>query len=213
MSGGANIQFTASDDTGAVLFLEHPAQKEFVLSKGQIVNYMRQNFDSWLEHANGPGCMFELKQEDIIFVSGTTRTTRWANLVLHGSYKAAQGSISCGVNNVGKFSLNISIADQTLANPRYNFGPPLDSNSRASKATQCIFFHYYKMKSRILWRPRPIEAAAGPHELPPGDDNAGDEGLSPATDSSNDMDVDFEEHPQSRPSNSSSPCTTTLLIL
>ncbi len=194
-----------ADDAGAVLFLEPPAKKEFILSKRQIVAYMRQHFDSWMEHANVRGG-YELKQEDVIFVSGTTKTTRWANAAFHGSYRQKEGSISCGVNGVGKFSMKLSIANRNLPNPLYNYGPSsLDSDidtiasTTASDpvepprlaTTQCIFFHYYKMKKRILWRPRPIRAAAGPDELPPDDDNAG--GNEQA------LDLDFEEHPQSSP--------------
>ncbi|KAI0758710.1 WD40-repeat-containing domain protein [Fomes fomentarius] len=159
-----------------------------------------------MDHANVRGG-YELKQEDIIFVSGTTKTTRWANAAFHGSYRQKEGSISCGVNGVGKFSMKLSIANRNLPNPMYNYGPSsLDSDiaTVASTAasdpgvepprlatTQCIFFHYYKMKKRILWRPRPIRAAAGPDELPPDDDNAGG--------NEQVLDLDFEEHPQSSP--------------
>ncbi|KAI0673242.1 WD40-repeat-containing domain protein [Trametes maxima] len=45
------------------------------------------------------------------------------------------------------------------------------------QADQCIFFHYYKMKSRFWIFPAKIEAGAGPHQLPrnPGDRDGEDD--------------------------------------
>ena len=66
---------------------------------------------------------------------------------------------------------------------------------------QCIFIHYYKMKSRILWRTA-VEAAAGPHELPPCGDDAGASGAGAAvfTESQHEgSEVDEAEYPKPEP--------------
>ena len=114
VSAGVEYGFKVSDDAGAVLFLESPAMKESILSKQQIVAYMRQNFDSWLEHANTGNRGFGLKQDDIVFISGTTKTTRWANAAFHGSYKQQAGTISGGVDNVGKLDVDNKGLDPPL---------------------------------------------------------------------------------------------------
>ena len=39
---------------------------------------------------------------------------------------------------------------------------------------QCLFLHYYKMKRRFWWPFKDaMQAAAGPHQLPPGPDDPG----------------------------------------
>ena len=193
--------------------LEPPGRRIHLKSKIRIVNYMRQNFDSWLEFANGPnGPGLGLKQEDIIFVSGTIKTTRWVTAAFHGSYKHKAGAISCGVTNVGKLSFSLSFSNELSGHKFIKYGPSgprtssesadivphLASSSSAQELpklepTQSLFFHYYKMKKRFLWRSKPMEAAAGPHELPPGDDNQG-EGPVAASQPSSD-EPDFEENP------------------
>ncbi|KAI0651035.1 WD40-repeat-containing domain protein [Trametes meyenii] len=51
----------------------------------------------------------------------------------------------------------------------------LAPDSGEIQADQCIFFHYYKMKSRFWIFPAKIEAGAGPHRLPRNPDDRGEE--------------------------------------
>ncbi|KAM5540307.1 hypothetical protein V8D89_006126 [Ganoderma adspersum] len=171
-----------------------------------IINYMRDNFDSWLEFANASNSWgLDLRPEDIIFVCETVKATKWAVAAFQGSvFRNKEGYVSGQLGSFGSAGISVHISDQLLPNGHYRSGPPfltpmasehLPSNSRdniiagvsgneapasvSSHGTppgapdQCLFIHYYKMKRRLglLWK-EPMQASAGPHQLPPGPDNA-----------------------------------------
>ena len=81
--------------------------------------------------------------------------------------------------------------------PVGGFAPGLAGTSLSSLVTppakrdQTLFIHYYKMKRRLWLFQAPMEAAAGPHELPPGPDDDGEMRGTQASDDSGSR--DFEE--------------------
>ena len=59
--------------------LAPPGIAEDIESKRHIVNYMRENFDHWLEFANASNSWgLDLSEQEILFVCGTLKTTHWA---------------------------------------------------------------------------------------------------------------------------------------
>ena len=183
VGAGVGFKFQSSADAGAFVLLEPPGHAKDIESKRHIVNYMRENLERWLQFANHEWGL-ELKDHDMTFVCGTTKTSRFALAAFQGSnYRKKEGYIT---GNFGPFStagISINISNQTLPVSNYRHGPLNYGSSvpqlgyseyhQPPSPNQCLFIHYYKMKRRFLWLLRePMQAAAGPHQLPPGD-NAG----------------------------------------
>ncbi|KAI0753977.1 WD40-repeat-containing domain protein [Daedaleopsis nitida] len=212
VSAGAKFEFRMKSDTGALLVLEPPARIAQFTAKLPIVRYLERNHSSWLSFANygrqgRPDPGLDVRLEDLMFISGTTKTTQWFTTVFSGRSKGESGSISLGASGIGSLSFSLSNEHQAISGSRCNFGPDDVDRSAAGrygelvregvsplKPTQNIFVNYYKMKRRI-WRYHPMQAAAGPHELPPGDDRVED-GSSALLASGDDVESSgFEEVP------------------
>ena len=203
-SAGAHFGFECSTDAGAFLLLAPPAVSKEIQSKKHIADYMRRHFPQWSELANsrfGLG----LKDEEIVYVSGTTKTTKWAVAAFHGEYRRKEGSITADFGSLMGIDISVSISDEMLPSSYYRSGPVREPDLSVGarlvhngnepvmsvpqeRCDQCIFLHYYKMKRRLGWKPTPIQAAGGPHELPPPDPDGGDDVLCPSHD-------DVEEAP------------------
>ncbi|KAI0673289.1 WD40-repeat-containing domain protein [Trametes maxima] len=180
-SAGAGLKFMSSQESGAFLFLETPATAHIILSKRRVVTYLREHFDRWMEFANDD-CGMILPQEQIYFVHGVVKTSRWACGAFQGSSRNKEVSVNAQVLSLGNLSVSISINSEDAARVDYNYGPfrshgthvPSITESiepreveAAPKQDQCVFFNYFKAKRRLWLGLKVIEAAAGPHELPP----------------------------------------------
>ena len=181
------------------------------------------NWLQWATSETEGGLGHDLQMHDIKFVSGTLKTTKWACAAFSGSYRNKKGSVKVNAAAVGELDLNVSIENYAIPGEFYNNGPikPADSDvasrpsisdeghllpanedtQRAStssplpaKRDQCIFFHYFAMKKRFFGFPHKIEAAAGPHQLPPADPEM--EGNSPLLAAAEDVsEYDIRELP------------------
>ncbi|KAI9058620.1 YVTN repeat-like/Quino protein amine dehydrogenase [Trametes sanguinea] len=194
----ANIKFKCTEDKGALLLLSPKGEDTIIRSRIHVVDHLRENIDKWERMANDM-LGLDLRQEDIYFVCGVTKTSRWAVAAFHGSERDAEGSISCDLTALASASFSMRILNLDMPNCMYRVGPPeargnsqLSTSSGQSsyeyhrppslavppsgvvpdKADQCIFFHYYKIKKRFWVFPR-IEAGAGPHQLPSNDPRMG----------------------------------------
>ncbi|KAI0641267.1 WD40 repeat-like protein [Trametes meyenii] len=169
---------------------------------------MRKHFDQWLNFAN-EDCEMILGQEQIYFVHGVVKTSRWVCAAFQGSRSNKDVSLNAQIPNIGSLKMSMSFNKEDAPQVDYNYGPPTSKISEPNKpecepteATrkqdQCIFFNYYKAKKRLWLGPKVMEAAAGPHELPPGD-REGESSNDPISteDASYDSD-DFEEVPRAR---------------
>ncbi|TBU53527.1 WD40-repeat-containing domain protein [Dichomitus squalens] len=182
-SAGASFSFTCEDNNGAFLMFSPAAITTEIKSRRHIINYMRLNFAHWMEYANEKYGL-DLKEQDIMFVCGTTKTARWAVAALQGNCKKKMGSVTANLSSVAGLNMTVSIADNTLPQTHRKIGPsrslaapasvPLvkaDDSERTLVQTeelndQCLFIHYYQMKRR-LWFLNAIKAAAGSDKLPP----------------------------------------------
>ena len=178
------LGFQITSDAGAMVMLEPPGVTEDMQSRRHVVDYMRNNFDSWLEFANAAWGL-GIRPEDLLFVCGTLKTTQWALAAFQGSmFRNQLGHISEQLSSIGDSQV-FQIFDHKIPSTNFRAGPRLptvhsDSNHLADRLprNQCLFIHYYKMKRRFWWS-HPLRAAAGPHQLPPGADNRGPEAMSP----------------------------------
>ena len=141
---------------------------------------MSEHLPSWLDFANerlGIG----LEDKDIIFVSGFTKTTVWAEAAFNNTNNTSEIIVAggCFVPSVsGDFRVSISRGlDASVISrvgPPGRIAPREDDADEDYKYDQCIFLNYFKMKKRgLLRRPTVMRAAAGPHELPDNDDDSG----------------------------------------
>ncbi len=191
-SGGAGIKFISTTSAGALVLLDSPGQSEVLRSKRRIVNYMYDNHQSWLEFANASDSFgLDLNEEDIIFVCGTIKTTKWAVAAFQGDrFRQKEGLVTGQFGPYASVDLSISISDQILPTEHYRHGPqrrprpiPFDHLSNCPESTepdlphppdQCLFVHYYKMKRRpsSCMVDSELERGAGVPQLPPELDDA-----------------------------------------
>ena len=124
---------------------------------------MREHINSWYDFANqqlGIG----LEVEDIIFVSGFTKTRTWAEATFCNCRTNAELHINVGAPVLpvsGEFSASMSQDSKALVFTRW--GPVIQTNLETHD--QCIFLNYLKIKRRIL-TVSVFRAVAGPHNLP-----------------------------------------------
>ncbi|KAI0350573.1 hypothetical protein OH77DRAFT_1412848 [Trametes cingulata] len=181
LSCEVNFNFECTDDAGALLFLSPSGRTEDILSRRRILDYMESHFDRWLEFANdrlGLG----LREEQIMFVSGTTKTSRWGVAAFKGKARNKQGAVVGSLGSVASADFSMTISDAQLSTGHYRAGPPGLGVSGGAMAApraefdQCVFIHYYKRKKR-RWPffPSVFKAAAGPHEFPRDREGSGDD--------------------------------------
>ncbi|TBU40271.1 hypothetical protein BD309DRAFT_993190 [Dichomitus squalens] len=165
LSAGS-FAFQTTADCGALVLLEPPAESADIESKRHIVNYMRRHFDSWLDFVNGQeGMSLGLEEQDIVFVSGTMKTTHWGVAAFQGNgSERKEGRIIAQFTPYATASLSVSLANASMPRSHYRYGPH-PAQEVSVPRNQCLFIHYYKMRRR---RPLPkfaMRAAAGPHDL------------------------------------------------
>ena len=188
------LRYRCNEDSGALLLLKQPAHKTFLDCNNRIQEYMAAHLSTWCEFANdrlGIG----LDDKDIIFVSGFTKTTMWAEASFSSNSDSSELLISGGCfvpAASGEF--RVSISRDVHGSVASRVGPPgrvstWKDDNQAFKYDQCIFLNYFKMKRRgILRRPGVMRAAAGPHTLPDQDDDDGPPDISSSPSAYSDSD-------------------------
>ncbi|KAI8992711.1 hypothetical protein BD414DRAFT_412488 [Trametes punicea] len=174
------FSFRCRDDAGAVLLLSPSAMSYDVLGEGAIKDYIASNFDGWFRFATEVR-QLPLREKDIRFVIGTTKSIRWAVAAFRGRYRNRDGALTGALGALpGSANLSFTISNQSLPSTHWRIGPPTRINGaqdnrgsariEAAGSTaiethdQCLFIHSVKAKRRII--PRFLKAGAGPHELP-----------------------------------------------
>ena len=173
--------------------LKRPAHRTYIGCRLHIQKYMQKHLSRWCDFANetlGIG----LQEKDIVFVSGFTKTTVWAEAAFSNSSADGELVISGGCfvpSASGEF--RVSLSHSTAPTVFAREGPLdrlLDSKEDSEALEmydQCIFLNYYKMKSRRPWRRGGVmRAAAGPHSL--SSDSGDDDDVAGATMPSSDED-------------------------
>ncbi|TBU28366.1 hypothetical protein BD311DRAFT_663481 [Dichomitus squalens] len=83
VSAEESLSFECSTDTGALLLLGPPAMKCALSQRRHIMNYLREHVDAWHTHA-AENLGLGVRLEELMFVSGTTKTDKWACAVFSG---------------------------------------------------------------------------------------------------------------------------------
>ncbi|KAI0749240.1 hypothetical protein C8Q80DRAFT_1218489 [Daedaleopsis nitida] len=178
-SAEATLRYQCSESSGAILLLRRPGNFEFLDCRLRIKAYMLEHFSRWYEFANST-LGIGLQDKEILFVSGFIKTADWAEAAFHSKGTSGELSITGGFQPIAPVSAGFSVSMLRCESPAlfYRSGPtralaPATTSSSSSQNgpasttetfDQCVFLHYYKMKSRRLWPT--IRAAAEPQDLP-----------------------------------------------
>lgn len=189
-SNGGGFSFKVNDERGAFLLLKEKAVLKELHETGNLIRYIRTNHSEWLEFITNE-LDYVLQREDIIFISGTVKTTEWAvgaffNHEHEGSFDVTFNAGPWASSSAGfKISSNTSVNVQhregpSLAIARGPNAPPITQGHEtegfdAVPYNQTVFLHYYKVKNRTFLWPKVLKAAAGPDDLPT-DEGDEDEG-------------------------------------
>lgn len=141
----------------------------------KLKNYLSKNISNWHTFA-AEELGLDKKPEDIIFVRGWVKTTRWAMAVFTNQAKSAKISFEGDFALPAPASFSLSVSEHIAPHFDCRSGPrdrlhgagqhPLPDPSWP--ADRCIFLHYIRLKKRSLL-PDTIEAAAEPSSSNGGD--------------------------------------------
>lgn len=187
-SAEAGLQYHCSKSSGALLLLRHPAHKTYMECRLHIWKYMHAHMSNWLTFANET-LGIDLKEEDILFVQGHTKTSVWAETAFKQSSSGSALHVTAGCfaapTASGEFRVSMSRSQAAMIHTREGPVNRLTVLRGGQDVTdlmrddQNIFINYCKMKTRFGVFPT-MQAAAGPHQLPDPDptDDLGESGLS-----------------------------------
>ncbi|KAF9812914.1 hypothetical protein IEO21_05910 [Rhodonia placenta] len=167
---GATCKYECTDDQGALLVLETPAVREELHQIRRLKNYFSKNINDWHTFAAGE-IGLEKKPEEILFVRGWVKTTRWAVAAFTNQAKSAKISFDGNFASPATASFALE-ASESIAPQHDRRSGPEDrlrgeghhhAREPAWPADQCVFLHYLKLKKRFLLL-KTIEAAAEPQD-------------------------------------------------
>ena len=209
---GIGMKFVCKSNAGAMLLLNPPGDKRVISSRRRVVTYINEHFEKWLGFANDKWEL-DINEDTLWLVTGTTKTTHWINAAFQGEYSGREGSVDCQVGNVVNVNLSFKINNEILSSAFHNHGPrnrqapppahvadttlapATDTGPHAHSCDQCIFIHYFRRKTRFWFMTRVMQAAAGPHDLPPPSPGSDDETHSVFARGESPDGMDIEEFP------------------
>lgn len=122
-SASGNIGFQCAEDRGALLLLSPNGSATYMPSRRKVTQYMREYLDKWLLLANDT-LDLPLNEQDIYFVTGVTKTSRWGVAAFYGSQRGVHGSVSCDFAALGSANIEVSISRLSAPGIWHKTGPP-----------------------------------------------------------------------------------------
>ncbi|KAI0651003.1 hypothetical protein C8Q79DRAFT_898969 [Trametes meyenii] len=176
--GGTTATFGCESSTGALLALSDTRERR-IESRLRIARYVLAEHTRWLSFANGT-LGLTVKPEDVLFVSATTKTSRWAVAAYENNEHLEAGSFTFDIMAQAYTSQPFGLASSNAVSTHVNVpnrcacNPPHSVALAPPRYDQCVFIHFFKIKKRRPFLPSRIVAAAGPDGLPgPENDDAG----------------------------------------
>ena len=176
---GSSISFQLTKSQGAIPVTKHSTYREDIQRVGNFEKYTKDHYDSWVAFARDTGHGDDIKP---VLVTGVDMTRDFAMLSYSNNgddmtskfttsgpgVSSAWGtwrSTGSVYTNCGSHLPRPSSAAGTT-----NSTPPGASHTETTtdEYNQCVFVRYYTVRKR-LGIPRVVRAAAGPHDLGPGD--------------------------------------------
>ncbi|KAI0631332.1 hypothetical protein C8Q77DRAFT_1132783 [Trametes polyzona] len=173
---GTGLRYTRKEHTSALLVLQTPVDYAILTSKPQILQYMRQNFDHWLEFANDEqGMDLRFGDNEIYFVHGTRKTSRWACGAHEGRSRSFGARFNAHLYAVASLDVGYTLDQELSVRKEFIHGPSRqhgggtvpttaateDADAAQMPLNQTVFIHYHKAKRRRISRLKHAEAAAG----------------------------------------------------
>ena len=164
---------------------KYPTYREDSLLAAAFEEYTKRHHDSWVAFARQKKYGNNLQP---VLVYGFDMTKDFAMVAYSNESASLESDLSIAVPILASASASLWGTWRTRCSPHTNYGPqqcnppplqpavdsqPVDARSVPNEFNQCVFIRYYTMRSRKWFFPRAIRAAAGPHDLGPGD-NIGD---------------------------------------
>ncbi len=105
--------------------LSPKGEETVIQSAGLIKNYLRANHKKWEDFANdSDGLGLDLKPEEIIFVTGVTKTVDWGVVAFLSNQHEVEGSVSCNFGGVGSANISLRVTNDSAASLWNRAGPP-----------------------------------------------------------------------------------------
>ena len=180
---GFSISFQLTEKQGAVLLTKYRTYKEDVQREQTFEEYTKRHHDSWVAFAREAGHGNDVKP---VIVTGVDMTQDFAMMAYNNGVSmksefmmsiptAASASVSAwGIWRTGGL-VHTNCGPQICRPPSSTqTRDPISFNNDGTETTpgeynQCVFVRYFTMRKRGLIFPKVIKAAAGPHDLGPGD--------------------------------------------
>lgn len=132
-----------------------------------MMNHLKKNIRDWYTYVTDEADL-NLQREDILFIFGSVKTTRWAAASYVEGGRSARFALAGGHGPINGGAAAFATIGNARA-PNVLWGPkspPENQNQHSLPAEECIFLQYYKMKWKYNFWPTVIRAGAGNDELP-----------------------------------------------
>ena len=163
----------------------YQAYREDTLKKSAFERYIKKHYDSWVTFARDQDYGDDVKP---VLVSGFDRTKDFAMAAYSNDDASLESDLSISVPMLASASASFYVTESTSGLTHTNHGPQqcvppssvriLDTSSEPTSTeavsddyNQCVFVRYYTIRKRMGLFPTVIRAAAGPHDLGPGDNH------------------------------------------
>jgi hypothetical protein len=161
----------------------YQAYREDTLKTSAFERYTKKHFDSWVTFARNEDYGDDVKP---VLVSGVDMTKDFAMAAYSNDSASIESDLSISVPLLASASASFCITGSTSGSTHTNHGPqqcippsrilsissePTSAGAASDDYNQCVFIRYYTMRKRMGFFPMLIRAAAGPHDLGPGNNH------------------------------------------
>ena len=189
---GAKIAFELTNKQGAALITKYPTYREYAQRTNRFETYTKRHYESWVAFAADQDHPKDAKP---VIVTGVYLTREFATYAYSDNKTRMECEFSATLPAVASTSVSAWGSWHTQGSVCTNCGPlPIPRSRRSSESpapeseipeeyTQCVFIRYFTMRKWFNIIPTVIKAGAGPHQLPKGNRDSGEEEVSFADDS------------------------------
>ncbi|OCH94844.1 hypothetical protein OBBRIDRAFT_788846 [Obba rivulosa] len=184
-------RFESTGTEGALLILRDIAIRNVLRPSRTTAFYIQRNWKKWYIFATETLSRQAVAPEDLAFVRGVVKTTKWALCAfgegpqLYSSYsdvgfiqrtgvalslpRNIQRLYRMGPARVGADLPMLQEVPDPYQNPAWSTSEETLTDSGSPPADQCVFLNYYKLKPRRALLPREVMVAAAEPRDPPSD--------------------------------------------
>lgn len=137
VSIGSKLEFDCSGSMGALAVVGAYGVSECLIMNSEIENYILHNYTCWFNFVR---TKHNLAHGNLMFVQGTTKTSKWTIATYKKTQQAAGMSVSASAGNIANFNFSVSADDQHQPSYNDNHGPKLSQLADEDLPfNQCMF--------------------------------------------------------------------------